>query len=123
VLQIGAERYNIFEGCPTATTATLILRGGAEQFIDESERSIHDALMIVKNTVKSSSIVAGGGAVEMEVSRHLRDFASSAPGKQLLIIREFAKTLEMIPRQLADNAGFDSTDIMNRLRKQHAMGP
>jgi T-complex protein 1 subunit eta len=65
--QVGAERYNLFMGCPTAKTATILLRGGAEQFIDESERSIHDALMIVKSTMKSTRVVAGGGAIEMEV--------------------------------------------------------
>jgi len=120
--QIGAERFNLFMGCPTATTATLILRGGAEQFIDETERSIHDALMIVKSTMKSTRVVAGGGALEMEVSRHLKDHSRSIEGKQQLIIAAFSKALEMIPRQLADNAGFDSTDILNRLRQRHAAG-
>jgi len=67
--QVGAERYNLFTGCPTAQTATIVLRGGAEQFIDESERSIHDALMIVKSSMRSTRVVAGGGAVEMEVRR------------------------------------------------------
>lgn len=119
--QVGAERYNIFTDCPTAKTATIVLRGGAEQFIDESERSIHDALMIVKSTVKSTKVVAGGGAIEMEVSRHLKDYSRSIEGKQQLIIAAYAKALELIPRQLADNAGFDSTDILNKLRQKHAV--
>ena len=64
---MGDERYNVFTGCPHAQTATIVLRGGSEQFIEESHRSIHDALMVVKRCVQSKGIVAGGGAVEMEV--------------------------------------------------------
>lgn len=64
-LQIGGERYNLFEGCPKAKTCTLILRGGAEQFIAEVERSLHDAIMIVKRAIKNNEIVAGGGACEV----------------------------------------------------------
>lgn len=62
--QIGGERYNIFEDCPKAKTCTLVLRGGAEQFIEEVERSLHDAIMIVKRAVKNGEVVAGGGAIE-----------------------------------------------------------
>ena len=63
--QIGGERFNFFEGCPKAKTCTLVLRGGAEQFIAEVERSLHDAIMIVKRAIKNNSIVAGGGACEV----------------------------------------------------------
>ena len=63
--QIGGERFNFFEGCPAAKTCTLVLRGGAEQFIAEVERSLHDAIMIVKRAIKNNSIVAGGGACEV----------------------------------------------------------
>lgn len=63
--QIGGERFNFFEGCPAARTCTLVLRGGAEQFIAEVERSLHDAIMIVKRAIKNNSIVAGGGACEV----------------------------------------------------------
>lgn len=119
-VQVGAERYNVFKGCPEAKTATLVLRGGAEQFIDETARSLHDSLMIVKNCVKSSTIVAGGGATELEISRTLKEFSRTLMGKEQLVVAAYAKALEMIPRQLADNAGFDSTDVLNRLRQKHA---
>lgn len=89
--QVGAERYNLFTGCPEARTATMVLRGGAEQFIDESARSVHDSLMIVKNCVRSSRIVAGGGAIEMEISRYLREYSRTIDGKLQLIIAAFAK--------------------------------
>jgi T-complex protein 1 subunit eta len=120
--QIGGNRYNLFTGCDEAKTATIILRGGGEQFIDEAERSIHDAIMIARRARKHHSVVAGGGAIEMELSRYLRDFARSIQGKQQLIVTAFAKALEVIPRQIADNAGFDSTDILNMLRHKHASG-
>ncbi|KAJ7922925.1 TCP-1/cpn60 chaperonin family-domain-containing protein, partial [Mycena leptocephala] len=85
--QIGGERYNLFEDCPKSKTCTLILRGGAEQFIEEVERSLHDAIMVVKRAVKNGEVVAGGGAIE-----------------------------------ICDNAGIDSTDILNKLRMKHANG-
>jgi T-complex protein 1 subunit eta len=118
--QVGAERFNIFKGCSQASVATIVLRGGAEQFIDETERSIHDSIMIVKNCVRNMRVVAGGGATEMELSRVLRDYSRTIEGKQQLVIAAFARAFELIPRQLADNAGFDSTDILNRLRQKHA---
>jgi T-complex protein 1 subunit eta len=121
-VQLGDERYNIFSECPEAKTTTIVLRGGAEQFIAETERSIHDAIMIVRRAVKSSRIVPGGGAIEMQLSKFLRMHARTIYGKAQLIINAYAKALEVIPRQLSDNAGFDSTDILNRLRQKHTTG-
>ncbi|CAG8771540.1 13056_t:CDS:2, partial [Cetraspora pellucida] len=100
--------------CSAAKTCTLILRGGAEQFIAEVERSLHDAIMIVKRTIKNNLI--------MELSKYLRDHSRTIEGKQQLIISAFARALEIIPRQLCDNAGFDATDILNNLRMKHAQG-
>lgn len=120
--QIGGERYNVFQGCPHARTCTIILRGGSEQFLDETERSLHDAIMIVRRTLKNDSIVAGGGAIEMELSRVLRDHSRSIAGKEQLLIGAIAKALEIIPRQLCDNAGFDATNVLNKLRQKHAQG-
>uniref|UniRef100_A0A3Q2ZYM3 T-complex protein 1 subunit eta n=1 Tax=Kryptolebias marmoratus TaxID=37003 RepID=A0A3Q2ZYM3_KRYMA len=121
-VQVGGERYNFFKGCPKAKTCTIILRGGAEQFTEETERSLHDAIMIVRRAIKNDSIVAGGGAIEMELSKYLRDYSRTIPGKQQLLIGAYAKALEIIPRQLCDNAGFDATNILNKLRAKHAQG-
>lgn len=120
--QIGCERFNIFSGCPKSKTCTLILRGGADQFLEETERSLHDAIMIVRRTIKNDSVVAGGGAIEMELSKVLRDYSKSIAGKEQLLIAAIAKALEIIPRQLCDNAGFDATNILNKLRQKHAQG-
>jgi len=120
--QVGSERFNVFTDCKDAKTATVVLRGGAEQFIAETERSLHDALMVVKRTVENSAVVGGGGAIEMEISKYLRDQAKTVDTKQQLIMSAFAQALEIIPRQLANNAGFDATDVLNDLRQAHYQG-
>ena len=127
--QIGDSRFNFFSGCPAAKTCTLVLRGGAEQFIAEVERSLHDAIMIVKRAIRNRNIVAGGGACEMAVSSYLHQAADVLPAarrgqqaKQQGIIKSFAKALEIIPRQLCDNAGIDATNILTRLRVEHRKG-
>jgi len=118
--QVGGERFNFFYGCPKSQTCTIILRGGAEQFMEETERSLHDAIMIVRRAMKNDSVVAGGGAIDMELSKYLRNYSRTIAGKEQLIIGAMAKAFEMIARQLCDNAGFDATNILNKLRQKHA---
>ncbi len=118
---VGDERYNFFTGCPAAKTATIVLRGGGEQFLEETHRSIHDALMIVKRSLTNREVVAGGGAIEMELSSILRKQSKTIFGKQQLIMESFAKALEVVPQQVAANAGLDATDILNRLRNEHVV--
>merc|ERR1711983_584218 len=120
--QVGGERFNFFTGIPKTKTCTIILRGGAEQFMEETERSLHDAIMIVRRAIKNDAVVAGGGAIEMELSRILRDHSRSIAGKEQLIFAAMARAFEVIPRQLCDNAGFDATNILNKLRQKHAQG-
>merc|ERR1712110_860984 len=120
--QVGGERYNFFTGVPKGKSCTIILRGGAEQFMEETERSLHDAIMIVRRAIKNDAVVAGGGAIEMELSKILRDHSRSIAGKEQLIFAAMARAFECIPRQLCDNAGFDATNILNKLRQKHAQG-
>ncbi|KAG5182588.1 chaperonin Cpn60/TCP-1 family [Tribonema minus] len=119
-VQLGEERFNLFTGCPKARTATIVLRGGSEQFLEESQRSMHDALMVVKRSLKACEVVAGGGAIEMELSKALREASRAISGKEQLVMGAVAKALEIVPRQLSENAGLDSTDVLNRLRHAHA---
>lgn len=121
-VQVGGDRYNMFRGCPEAHTCTLVLRGGAEQVIAEVERSLHDAIMIVKRAVTHNAVVAGGGAIEMELSRFLREHSKTIAGKQQLVMGAFARALEIIPRQLCENAGLDGIELLNVLRATHAKG-
>mmetsp|Transcript_33012 Transcript_33012/g.77152 ORF Transcript_33012/g.77152 Transcript_33012/m.77152 type:complete len:566 (+) Transcript_33012:99-1796(+) len=118
--QVGGERYNLFMDCKSTKSSTIILRGGAEQFISEAERSLHDALMIVRRAMRNTKVVGGGGAIEMELSRFLREYARTITGKQQLVINYFARALECIPKTLAQNSGADATSILNQLRKKHA---
>jgi len=120
--QVGAERFNFFTGCAKYPTATIILRGGAEQFLEEAHRSLHDAIMNTRRLIDNPSVIAGGGAIEMELSAHLRDYSRSIYGKHQLLIAAYAKALEVIPRQVSANAGMDSTDVLNKLRMKHAQG-
>lgn len=71
----------MFKDCHNAHSVTIVIRGGAEQFIEEAERSLHDAIMIVRRAIKAYSVVAGGGAIEMELSRHLREYMKTVVGK------------------------------------------
>merc|ERR1719272_2551107 len=118
--QIGSDRYNLFTDCVSSKAATIIIRGGAQQFIDEAERSLNDALQIVRRAMKNTKVVGGGGAIEMELSRYLREYARTITGKQQLIINYYARALEVIPVTLAQNSGGDSTKILNELRAKHA---
>ena len=99
---------------------TIVLRGGAAQYIEEAERSLNDAIMIVLRAVKAKAVVVGGGAIEMELSRFLREHLMTVKGKHQLVMNGYAKALEIIPKQLADNSGMDATDVLNKLRQKHA---
>lgn len=116
---MGDERYNIFTECEGAKSATIVIRGGAEQFIEEAERSLHDAIMIVRRTLKNNSCVPGGGAIDMELSKAVKQQAMTVAGKGQFFMLAFAKALEAIPRTLAKNAGYDCTDLLNKLRYEH----
>lgn len=99
----------------------MVLRGGSDQFIAEIERALHDSIMVVRRALVAEKFVAGGGAVEMELSRFLREEAKSRPGRDQLLLAAFAKALETLPRQLCDNSGCDATDLLTQLRKAHAV--
>jgi len=118
-VQLGNERYNMFTQCTSAKAVTIVLRGGAAQYIEEAARSLNDAIMIVLRAIKTHAVVAGGGAIEMELSRFLREHVLTIRGKHQMVVSGFAKAMEIIPRQLSDNSGMDSTDILNKLRQIH----
>lgn len=121
-VQLGNERFNMFTGCENTKSTTMVIRGGAAQYLEETERSLNDAIMIVRRAFKSHSVVAGGGAIEMELSRFLREYLRDIEGKTQLVINGFAKALEAIPRTLSENSGMDSTNVLNKLRQKHAQG-
>ncbi|UCH37512.1 MAG: thermosome subunit, partial [Candidatus Bathyarchaeota archaeon] len=117
--KIGEDKMVFVEGCKNPKAVSILIRGGLERLVDEAERSLNDALYVIADIVKKSKIVAGGGAVEEEVSRRLREYASKIGGREQLAIEAFAEALEIIPSTLADNAGLDTIDILVNLRSAH----
>jgi len=108
--------------CKNPKAVSIIIRGGTEHVVDELERAVHDALMVVSVVVRSKKVVPGGGAPETELSLRLRDFAASEGGRAQLSIEAFASALEVIPRTLAENAGLDPIDILVALKSSHGAG-
>lgn len=88
----------MFTGCTGNKACTIVIRGGASQYIEEAHRSLNDAIMIVRRAIKTHAVVAGGGAIEMELSRHLREHLRSVMGKQQMVLNGYARAMECIPR-------------------------
>ena len=101
---------------------TLLLYGTTEHVVDEIERGINDAIDVVATTVSDGRTLPGGGAIEVELARRLRDYADSVSGREQLAVEAFADSLELIPRVLAENAGLDSIDLLVDLRAAHERG-
>lgn len=118
----GEEGMTYVMGCKNPKALTILIRGGTEHVIDEVERAILDALGDVAATLKDSKIIAGGGAVEIELAKRLKEFASGLKGRERLAVEEFASALEFIPTTLAENAGMDPIDVLTELRASHDAG-
>ncbi|MBP1921377.1 thermosome [Halorubrum alkaliphilum] len=116
-----AEELFHVEG-PDAHGATLLLYGSTEHVVDELERGVNDAIDVVATTVSDGRTLPGGGAIEVELARRLRDYADSVSGREQLAVEAFADSLELIPRVLAENAGLDSIDLLVDLRAAHDAG-
>uniref|UniRef100_A0A0X3Q3P6 T-complex protein 1 subunit alpha n=2 Tax=Schistocephalus solidus TaxID=70667 RepID=A0A0X3Q3P6_SCHSO len=101
------------------SSASIILRGANDFYVDEMERSIHDALQVVKRVLESKCIVPGAGACEAAVSIFLENFAMTMGSREQLAVAEFARAMLVIPKQLSVNAALDSTDLVSRLRACH----
>lgn len=111
----------IIKGPKAHSASSIILRGANDYMCDEMERSIHDAMCVVKRVLESKSVVPGGGAVEAALSIYLENFATSLGSREQLAIAEFAHSLLVIPKQLAVNAAQDSTELVAKLRAYHNM--
>ena len=120
--RVGEDRMVFIEGCENPKAITILIRGGTKRLVDEAERSIKDALNVVKDVLVEPKIVAGGGAPETEVSLALRDYAKTLPGKEQLAVEKFAEAVEIVPAQLAENAGLDPIEAIVNLRAKHKEG-
>ncbi|KXB05996.1 hypothetical protein AKJ53_01620 [candidate division MSBL1 archaeon SCGC-AAA382F02] len=107
------------EECKDPKAVSILVCGGTEHVVDETERSIQDAIRVVETTIENGQVVPGGGACEIEVAKRLRDYADSVGGREALAIRSFTDAIETIPRTLAENAGLDVIDALVDLRAEH----
>jgi len=103
-------------------TVSILVRGSSVLILDEAERSLHDALCVIRSLVKERNIIAGGGAPEIEISVQLENIAKSLTGLDPIIYREYARALEDIPYTLSENSGLHPIDIVTELRRLHLEG-
>ena len=109
-------------GVAAGEACTVVLRGSTNQMVDEAERSLHDALSVLSQTVKETRIVLGGGCSEMLMSCAVEEAARKVSGKKAIAVEAFSRALRQIPIILADNAGYDSSDLVSKLRAAHYEG-
>ncbi len=115
----GDKKMTYISGCINPKAITILIRGGSEHVLDEVERGLRDSLGDVSAVLKDGMVVAGGGAVEIELAKRLREFSQSLPGREQLAVEEFANALESIPIALSENAGLDPIDILTELKAAH----
>jgi thermosome len=120
--KIGDDKMTFIEGCKNPRAVTLLIRAGTHRMIDEAERSIHDALCVIRDIVEEPKVVAGGSAPELEIARVLKNYAETLPGREQLAVRIYAEALEAIAITLTENAGLDPIDILSNLRSRHEKG-
>jgi chaperonin GroEL (HSP60 family) len=116
---VGTESMTFVTGCKEPKALTIIIRGGTEHVIDEVDRALEDGIRVVGVAIEDKRVVAGAGAVEIEVGLRLADYASTVGGREQLAINAFAKAMEIIPWSLAENAGIDSIDAIIKLKNAH----
>jgi thermosome len=120
--KMGNDKMIFIEGCKNPHSVAILIRGGTERFVDEAERSVHDALCVVRDVVQEPKILAGAGSSEMEISRALRDYAETLPGREQLAVQNFGEAIEIVPLTLGENAGLNPIDILSELRACHEKG-
>ena len=117
--KIGEDKMIFVEKCKDPHSVAILIRAGLERMVDEAERAMIDALSVVSDVIENNKIVAGGGAVEIEVAKELRRYATKVGGREQLAVEAFADAMEVIPRALAENAGLEPIDVLVDLRSAH----
>lgn len=120
--KVETDKWVFIEGCKNPKSVSILVRGGSQRVVDEADRSLHDALMVMKDVLEHPAIVAGGGAPEAYIANDLRQWASSQEGRAQLAVQKFADALDAIPLNLAENAGMDPIDTMTDLRASQSKG-
>ncbi len=117
--KIGDDKMVFVEKCKDPRSVTVLIRAGLERMVDEAERAIHDGLSVVADVTEHNVVVAGGGAVEAEIAKELRGYATKIRGREQLALEAFANSMEIVPKALAENAGLESIDMLVALRSAH----
>merc|ERR1711998_713043 len=121
-VMIGEDKLVRFSGCPNSQASSIVIRGANTHVVDEAHRSLHDALCVLSQTVKSTSVLPGGGATEMLMAQAVEEASKTVSGKQVLAMEAYARALRAMPMHIADNAGYDSADLVSGLRAKHYEG-
>ena len=117
--RVSDDELILVRGTKSVNSSSVLLRGANDYMLDEMERALHDSLSVVKRTLESGSVVAGGGAVETALDIYLENFATTLGSREQLAIAEFAQALLVVPKTLAVNAAKDSTELVAKLRAYH----
>ena len=117
--KIGDDKMIFVEKCKDPHSVAILLRAGLERMVDEAERAMIDSLSVISDVIENNKVVAGGGAVEIEIAKELRKYATKVGGREQLAVEAFADAVEVIPRTLAENAGLEPIDILVQLRQAH----
>jgi thermosome len=120
--RVEEDNWVFIEGCKNPKAISILLRGGTQRVIDEADRSMHDALMVVKDVIEKPKIVYGGGAPESFIALRLREWSKTLSGREQLAVEKFADALESIPLALARNAGMNPIDTITQLRSKQSAG-
>jgi len=121
-IMLGEDKVIKFSGCAENEACTIVLRGASSHILDEAERSLHDAVAVLYQTVQDSRVCYGGGAMEAAMACAVTEAMTQVEGKESMAMEQFAKALMQIPSVLADNGGLDSADLVGQLRSHHARG-
>lgn len=117
--KVGDDKMVFVEKCKAPHSVAILIRAGLERMVDEAERAMNDALSVVSDVIENNKIVPGGGAIEAEVAKEIREYATKVGGREQLAIEAFADSLEVVPKTLAENAGLEPIDILVGLRAAH----
>ena len=115
---LGEDKVIKFSGCKANQACSIVLRGSGRHILDEAERSLHDALCVLMQTLKNSKVVFGGGHTEIRMANAVERLAQRVKGKEGMAIEAFARALRAIPTAIADNAGYDSAELIQNLRAE-----
>merc|ERR1712196_626305 len=119
---IGEDKVIRFSGVGSGEACTIVLRGSSKHLLDEAERSLHDALCVLTQTVKHPETTLGGGCAETLMANAIDKLVPETYGKKALAMQSFADALRKLPTIIADNGGYDSADLVTQLRAAHAKG-